>query len=728
VNAGRFERAQIARLTTPLEWTLLGVLAVVFIWRGFIPAWGWLNTDFPNYYIAGRLFRDGYPLDRLYEWSWIQRQKDHLGIDQALVGYVPLSLFSGLIVAPLTSLSPLAAKRVWLVVNLLLLLATGLLLRRMTRLAPRRIALMVLLAVVPLRTNFQFGQQHVLVLLLVTVAAWLYSTRRSAASGLTLAVAAAIKIYPALFLFYFLRKRDWRAVAALLFASVAIAAIGVELFGLEALRVYVVRVLPRSLPGESNDPYTVVFNSPTALLRRLFIAEPELNPHPLTHAPMVFIVLQPLIQALIFVPGLWLLAPRRADAQRENLDWAAFVALLLMFSSGSATYHFCVLILSAALGVDYALNRGWWRAGVGLAGLFGAVCFPFYRFVPPSPSGWRIFLGFPRLYALTAFWTLFVWVLWRASTVESAARRRFPRPTVGFSVALAAMVAAGIVSNLRHLNHQFDNYSARADRKTVTLVATAPSIGRDAIYFARMDQDGSTLDRTGDGMRLGEPRRADLFHPTVSAVDGTGWVELASTTSKVVRFPVAGVPPPVGDWAVEIEGAEDPVVSSDARWLGFLREDHGRNRLFLLDRRQPTSGRSPVDRGREVTAAPSDVLDFGFFPDGRIVLSANRDRRSRLFSGDERAARFIEIDTSERPARFPAISPDGERLAYSREERGQWQLWVLQLASGRQNRLTTGDCNSIMPAWARDSTTIVYASDCGRGLGQTALCTIRSVP
>ena len=166
-----------------LEWALLALLVALFVWRGFVPAWEKLNTDFPNYYLAARLYREGYPLERLYDWIWIQRQKDHLGLDESFVGYVPLTLFSALVVAPLASLPALEAKRCWLCASLLMLLATGWLLRRMTGLRPRQVALVVFLAIVPLRTNFQFGQRHVLLLFLLTFAAWLYLGDRKLGAG-----------------------------------------------------------------------------------------------------------------------------------------------------------------------------------------------------------------------------------------------------------------------------------------------------------------------------------------------------------------------------------------------------------------------------------------------------------------------------------------------------------------------------------------------------------------
>jgi Tol biopolymer transport system component len=51
----------------------------------------------------------------------------------------------------------------------------------------------------------------------------------------------------------------------------------------------------------------------------------------------------------------------------------------------------------------------------------------------------------------------------------------------------------------------------------------------------------------------------------------------------------------------------------------------------------------------------------------------------------------------------------------------------MDLASRHQARVTDGDCNSVEPAWAADSRRIVYASDCGRALGRTALCALDDV-
>ena len=55
-----------------IESLLLVVLVIIFIWKGFRPSWSSLDTDFPNYYLVARSYSRGYPLKKLYDWTWTQ--------------------------------------------------------------------------------------------------------------------------------------------------------------------------------------------------------------------------------------------------------------------------------------------------------------------------------------------------------------------------------------------------------------------------------------------------------------------------------------------------------------------------------------------------------------------------------------------------------------------------------------------------------------------------------
>src|SRR5580704_18591822 len=122
-----------------LEITCSGALAAVLLWKGILPGWRVLNTDFPNYYLVARLLREGYGLDRIYDWIWLQRVKDHWGLDQALVGFAGLTPFSALPVVPFSILPAIVAKRLWILANLLFLGSSVELMSRVTTLGRRRI-------------------------------------------------------------------------------------------------------------------------------------------------------------------------------------------------------------------------------------------------------------------------------------------------------------------------------------------------------------------------------------------------------------------------------------------------------------------------------------------------------------------------------------------------------------------------------------------------------------
>jgi Tol biopolymer transport system component len=68
------------------------------------------------------------------------------------------------------------------------------------------------------------------------------------------------------------------------------------------------------------------------------------------------------------------------------------------------------------------------------------------------------------------------------------------------------------------------------------------------------------------------------------------------------------------------------------------------------------------------------------------------------------------------PVRYPAVSPDGKRLAFSRRESGAWHLFLRDFDSGRERQLTSAACNATSPSW-EDDENLLYVSDCGRGLG-----------
>ena len=701
------------------EYLVLALLSGIFLFHSFLPAWRTLSTDFRNYYVAARLYRERSSLLRVYDFTWFQRQKDHEGMQRYLVGFVPDTLLSALPIVPLAHFPLLTAKRCWLAINAVLLALGALVLTQITQLGWRRILIVIFLAIEPLEKSFRYGQMHLLVFILLAVAVWCSEQVWPALAGICVALAAALKLYPALFLVFFIRKKQWRAVAGTITGLAAIAGLSVYLFGWDVHRIYLREILPQMGRGENIDPYAPGWNSLTALLHRVFIAEPGLNPHPLINAPPLYALVHPLCQAAIFLLAVWLLNPGTVARAQAKLEWATFAAMLMALSTGPLPYHLCTLILTAALALDslLALGRRW--EAYTVVALYGIVCFPLTKWASQNADGWHMFLASPRVYPLLALPLFLYWVIYRFPCVRERLRRRRVE-TWAFGIAFIVLSGVGALQAFQHGRGQYDNYSRRLFTLPGSLLEGEPAVSANGLYFTRMAGLSPSFEtRRWSGRQFASlPPAEDEFHPTSAPVLADVWVELAGPVSNIVRFSNrTRTGTPVSH--LEVANGEEPSVSPDGKWLAFVRENRGRGELWIKEvgpKADQTGGEE-----RKLVDDSYDVWEAAFEPgDQRIVLTAAPKGRPALYSLQLASGRGIPV-LIVAEARYPAFSPDDKWIAFSRCEDGTWHLYVTDLTSSSSRRLTSGDCNSISPTWEVDSKSLIYASDCGRGLEMTAL-------
>jgi hypothetical protein len=679
---------------------LLVVLVMQMGLRTAPKAWHTLGSDFPNYYLTARLTGEHYDTTRIYEWIWLQRQKDHRAIDQRIVGMVPITPFSTLVVYPFASIPALAAKHCWLILNLCLLLATLALLRSLTSLSWRHVFLIAALSG-SLRMNFLLGQYYILLLFLLTLACWLYLGQKRFTAGLLVGLAAGLKIFPIVYLLLFLRKRDWRAFAGGVVASLGSFAISILLFGWELNRIYLAQVLPATFRGEALAPYNLQAASLPSLLHRLFVYEPQLNPHPAVNVAWMFSVLHPLLQMIVVAPAILLAAPDQRRPNRIRLEWAAVLLASLAISTSPASYLFTLLIMPVALILGVLREEGKHLWAAVLLSLYFAAGFLGGK--SNAGEGWAALVAVPRLYALILLVALSYLVLLRLYQYEESKRNR-----AVWTFALLAVLILSVVTNLRHQQGLYADYKWRIAGPAQVLMASHPTVQADAIPFIALLRDGyhSAVAR-GDSVGFSDASDEDQL--AITAANGERWVEHAGKES-TVRSTLAE--------RSDIQQAESPIVSSDGRWLAFLRDDHGRASIWVraLDHRDNSD--------RLITPPEFNVLEMSFLPEGTLVFAANVAGHPSLFITNQGGSiESLDIGI----ARYPSVSPDGHWLAYSQLQRGSWNLWLRNLTNGQTERLTHAECNDTEPVWTEDSRTLVYASDCGRGLWFSALCRRRVV-
>jgi hypothetical protein len=675
------------------------VLLGVYLFGHTLPhAWRSLNTDFPNYYLAARVTREGVDPSRAYEWIWLQREKDHRAIDQRIVGLVPITPFSTLAIWPLTGLPPLAAKHAWLIFNLLLLFPIAWMMRSITGLSLLQIGCLFGLCF-PLHRNLLYGQYYIVLLGILTAAFWAAQRRRNYLAGSLVALGVAVKIFPVILTLHFIRKKNWSAVGACVLTGILCVLVSVLVFGWSLHRTYLLQVLPWTMRGEVLDPYNLASSSLSTLLHRLFIFEPQLNAHPALRAPWLVAVLHPTLQLALLAPAFLLIDRRASSPGRISLEWSALLLATLTLTPLPASYHFTVLILPVAVLCGQIMQERRWGLLVVVIGLYLAVGYPGWNTAPVD--GWGALLHVKRLYALMLLTAVALYLMKNGVAAVRVHEQRWW--LAGGAVALFISIVGG----LAHQRGLFDDYLYRLPIGQQVFLATQPVLaGHEIQYIAlvpagyrRATISGSVSEGSNDELAL--------------AADGDQmWTESVGIHSVLEPSPAS---------RSSILDAESPALVAGGTQLAFLREMNGRKRLFVRDLADPRGGE------RQLTGAgsPWNLEEIASSTSGMIIVSATRDKgESRLYT--VRGVDQLEI-IPVGEARYPAISPDGRWLAYSGFRSGNWNLFLRELGTGEVRRLTTAPCNQIAPAWLGDSKTLIYGSDCGRALWFTAVCRRRFV-
>ena len=691
-----------------VECIVLCALILYFCVHTMPRAWKSLVTDFPNYYIAAQLAHDGVDMSRMYEWEWLEREKDHRDLPIRVIGLVPITPFSTLFFWPLTGLKAPAAKRLWIVLSLALLIPIAWTLRSMTGLSYRHIAMIFALNI-PLHRNIEFGQFYILLLLMIVAACWATLQGRHALAGALVAVAAAAKIFPLLFLVFFFRRRNWRALVAAALTGAASIALSVAIFGWNVHRTYLREILPATLHGEAMPPY-VSNASISGILHLLFLAEPQWNPAPWHNSIAAFSILLPLVSMLVLLPAILLI--RRDDNRPIQilLEWSGLLTASLTVSTIPASYNFVLMVLPMCVVTMILLQRRQYVWLVALAVAYIGICFPMPA--PAHARGLTILLYTPRLPLMIGMLFGIYALMWQ----EQLSREKRARDwgNYAWTAIMLVSVAINIHSTWareRAVRQEYAFRLAVEPQGYLNAYAQQASEGMRYISFTLAGYHLMPHDLSAVSDLSSDSGDDDLSYAFNSG-------RLLVERGRTAHSEIVDAADPRHTF---IENARDPMFSADGKSIAFIRDDSGRGELIL---RPDFHADGLADRA---LTPPSLNVYEASFPSPAIYAYAasNRGEPPQIYLTD---ATHANVPLGLGESRYPALSPDGAWLAYSRVENGAWNLWVRDEKTGATHRIGNVPCNEIQPAWMRDSQTLLYSTDCGRNLWFTAIARRRVIP
>ncbi len=283
---------------------------------------------------------------------------------------------------------------------------------------------------------------------------------------------------------------------------------------------------------------------------------------------------------------------------------------------------------------------------------------------------------------------------------------------LGFALA-AVFLAVLALSNLRVLRNRSEDFSRRLPPVSAGYGTFSVVRAGDRLVLDEMVPDAFAAVILPDGGVQRMPAPGDVLSVAASPQSPFIYFELTNQRSQIFRLPVAqlgrggAVPEYVGE-------GHDPALSPDGRWLAYLRKEHGKTTIWLSkDGLSKDAAPAALALGSQNLAG---VLEMSVTPEGNLIVAAGGAGTPHL-SLLQTASGEVHVLTEIRGAvRYPATSADGKWLAFSRRDAEAWHLIVRDLVGGAEQQLTSAACNATSPAW-QDSRTLLYVSDCGRGLG-----------
>lgn len=292
------------------------------------------------------------------------------------------------------------------------------------------------------------------------------------------------------------------------------------------------------------------------------------------------------------------------------------------------------------------------------------------------------------------------------AAVAGACERERVRPAASGSSSSSGGAAAGSAAGATAAQE------AAADAPVSAAVAKLPGV----LWFVE-DRPSHRLVRLAGGARLEVTAPGGELFPSASALPDGRLVAIASRgdgapgSEQLVLVGPGGAVERIGPAAASVRS---PAVDPRGRWIAIAANLDGHSDLYRLE-----LGRAPGAAGGSIPRLTSDPMG-NFEParlgDDAIAFSSSRDGDSEIYRVPVAGGRAQRLTAFHRDDWGPAPSPDGKAIAFLSDRSGRARIFLMAADGTGSHRLTgrpDADRDEASPVWSPDGRSIAYLVEGG---------------
>jgi hypothetical protein len=245
-----------------------------------------------------------------------------------------------------------------------------------------------------------------------------------------------------------------------------------------------------------------------------------------------------------------------------------------------------------------------------------------------------------------------------------------------------------------------------AHNKDVTEKAIFSNVELDTVFTA--PERAPRLYSTLETQTIASTDRR-VVHVTPTRIEAPNWLRdgktlIYNSVGRIHRIPAAGGKPEAIDTGFATRCNNDHGVSPDGTLLAISDQSQGRRQSLIYT--------LPVGGGTPKLITPTGPSYWhGWSPDGKtLVFCGERNGEFDIYSIPAAGGKETRLTTAKGLDDGPEYSPDGQYIYFNSERTGRMQIWRMKPDGSEQEQITSDEYNNWFPHPSPNGRYVVFLS------------------